>query len=131
MLNFKRAAGLLLILGIVACAGSPAFGAAATVKADVKALDQGTYLIKFNVTATGPGVYAIQVKDPNASVLDVYAPKGWCILTDGEACYASTLADPITAEKGTEFLIHSSAKDAEFIWTFFGEMEQIGKPQVL
>jgi hypothetical protein len=131
MLNVKRAAGLLLILGIMAYASSPALGAPATVNANVQALDEGKYLIKLRVTAAAPGIYAIQMMDPKASILDVYAPVGWCILTDGEVCYASTLGTPIADGKSMEFIIHASSKDAQFVWTFFGPMEQIGKPAVL
>jgi hypothetical protein len=131
MLNAKRAAGLLLIIGLMACMSSTVQGAAATVNTNVKALEEGKFLIKFTVTASGSGIFAIQLKDPKGSILDVYAPKGWCFLSDGEVCLASTLGTPISAGKSMEFIIYSSTNDAKFVWTFFGPLEQIGKPEVL
>ena len=131
MLNARGATGLLLLLGIMVYASSPVLGAAATVNANVQALEEGKYLIKLKVIASSSGIYALEMKDPKGSILDVYAPKGWCILTDGEVCLASTLGTPITAGKSMEFIIHSSTKDAQFVWTFYGPLEQMGQPAVL
>lgn len=131
MLNAKRAAGFLLVLGLMLYMSSPVLGAAATVNTNVQALEEGKFLIKLTVTASNAGIFAIEMKDPKGSILDVYAPKGWCILSDGEVCLASTLGTPISAGKSMEFIIYSSTKDAKFVWTFFGQLEQIGKPEVL
>jgi membrane-bound ClpP family serine protease len=121
----------LIILGMMLYASTPVLGAAAVVSSNVQALEDGNYLIKLTVTASKVGIYAFELKDPKGSVLDVYAPKGWCILSDGEVCLARTGNLPINAGKSVEFIIHSSTKDTKFVWTFFGEMEQLGKSEVL
>lgn len=131
MHSVKRAVGFLIVLGVMLYASSPILGAAATVSANTQALEDGNYLIKLTVTASKTGIYAFELKDPKGSILDVYAPKGWCILSDGEVCLARTGIVPINAGKSLEFIIHSNVKDAKFVWTFFGQIEQIGKPEVL
>lgn len=131
MLNVNRIGCLLLASALVLILSVPTLGAPATVKKSVQALEGGNYLIKLVVTASKDGIYAFEIKDPKSSIVDVYAPKGWCILSDGEVGLARTGGVPITAGKSLEFLIHATSGDAQFVWTFFGAMDQIGKPEVL
>lgn len=119
-------AAALLVFG-----AASAFAAPATVKKSVQQLENGNYLIKLVVTATGEGIYAFELKDPKGNVLDIYAPQGWCFLTDGELCCSRTAETPITAKRSLEFIIHAKTADASFVWTFFDELKQIGKPEVL
>ncbi len=129
MLKGNRFGCLLLASALVLILSVPTLGAPATVKKNVQALDGGNYLVKLVVTASKDGVYGFEIKDPKGSIVDVFAPKGWCILSDGEVGLARTTV-PMSAGKSFEFVIYSTSGDAEFVWTFFGAMEQIGKPEV-
>jgi len=111
-------------------ASAPLLAAPATVTSSVQAIDEGKYLIKISVTPSKDGIFGFALKDPTGSILDVYSPKGWCMLSDGDMCLSRT-DGPMKVGKAVEFVIQSSSKDAKFVWTFFGEMEQIGKPEVL
>jgi hypothetical protein len=116
------AAALLLIL----CCSAPAF--AASFKKYVTPMEGGNFLIKIRVTASEGSVYALQLIDPKSSIVDVYAPKGWCVVTDGGDYLARTGAAPIEAGKSVEFLIYSSTEDVQYTYVLFGKMEQMGKP---
>ena len=130
MLKGNRIGYVLLASALVLILSVPTLGAPATVKKNVQALEGGNYLIKLVVTASKDGVYGFEIKDPKGSIVDVFAPKGWCILSDGEVGLART-GMPMTAGKSFEFVIYATSADAEYVWTFFGAMEQIGKPEVL
>ena len=131
MLNGKRTACCLLAAALILLMSIPSLGAPATVKKSVQALEGGDYVIKLVVTASRDGIYAFELKDPKGSIIDVFAPKGWCILSDGEVCLSRTAGSPITAGKSLEFIIHATAADGQYVWTFFGPMEQLGKSEVL
>jgi hypothetical protein len=131
MLNGKSTACCLLATALVLLLSIPSLGAPATVKKTVQALEGGNYLIKLVVTASKDGIYAFELKDPKGSIIDVFAAKGWCILSDGELCLSRTTSSPITAGKSLEFIIHATAADGQYVWTFFGPMDQIGKSEVL
>jgi hypothetical protein len=131
MLKGNRIACLLLASTLVLILSVPILGAPATIKKSVQALEGGNYLIKLVVTASKGGIYAFEIKDPKGAIVDVYAPKGWCMLSDGEVGLARTGGMPIAVGKSLEFLIYATAGDAQFVWTFFGAMEQMGKPEVL
>ena len=130
MLRGNRFGCLILASALVLILSVPTLGAPATVKKSVQALGDGNYLIKLIVTASKDGIYGFEIKDPKGSIVDVFAPKGWCILSDGEVGLART-GMPITAGKSLEFVLYTTSGDAEFVWTFFGAMERIGKPEVL
>ncbi len=131
MLGIKRMGFLLLASALVLMLSVPTLGAPATIKKSVQALEGGNFLIKLVVTSSKAGIFGFEIKDPKGTIVDVYAPMGWCILSDGELGFARTGDKPIKAGKSAEFMIHATSADAEFVWTFFGEMEQIGKPEVL
>jgi hypothetical protein len=122
MLSVKRMGFLLLASALVLILSVPTLAAPATVKKSVQALEGGNFIIKLVVTSSKAGIFGFEIKDPKGAIIDVYAPAGWCILSGDK---------PIKAGKSAEFLIHATSADAEFVWTFFGEMEQIGKPEVL
>jgi len=130
MLKGNRIGCLLLASALVFILSVPTLAAPATVKKSVEALSGGNYLIKLVVTASKAGIYGFEIKDPKGTIVDVFAPKGWCILSDGEIGIARGGA-PIAAGKSLEFAIYATSGDAQFVWTFFGAMEQIGKPEVL
>jgi hypothetical protein len=130
MLKGKRFGFVLLASALVLGLSVPTLGAPATVKKSVQELGGGNYLIKLVVTASKEGIYGFEIKDPKGTIVDVFAPKGWCILSDGEVGFART-GMPIVAGKSLEFVIYATSGDTEFVWTFFGAMDQIGKPEVL
>jgi hypothetical protein len=130
MLKGNRMGCLLLASALVLILSVPTLGAPVTVKKSVEALSGGNYLIKLVVTASKDGVYGFEIKDPKGTIVDVFAPKGWCILSDGEVGIARTAA-PIATGKSFEFVVYATSGDAQFVWTFFGAMEQIGKSEVL
>jgi hypothetical protein len=125
----KASAAIALVL-IVALLLSfqPATLFAMSVKKSVTAMEDGKYLIKVRVTASDASIYTLKLEDPKASIIDVYAPKGWCIVTDGEDFIARTAGYPIKASKTVEFIIHSSTADVSYTYSIFGQMKQIGKP---
>lgn len=131
MPDFKRSVCILAAMALLLAASVPTLGAPVTIKKSVQELENGNFLIKMVITATSQGIYAFQIKDTKASIVDVYAPRGWCILSDGELLLSRTADFPIAGKKSYEFIIHSTNKDAEYVWTFYGPMNQIGKAEVL
>jgi hypothetical protein len=101
---------------------------ATSLKKSVTAMEDGKYLIKVRVTASSASIYTLKLQDPKASIIDVYAPKGWCIVTDGEEFLAKTSGAPIKANKTVEFIIHSSSADVSYEYSVHGLLKQIGKP---
>ena len=109
-------------------ASVPATVSATSVRKTVTAMEDGTYMIKLRVTASDASIYALKLGDPKAAIVDVYAPKGWCIVTDGEEFLARTSSSPIKSGKTVEFILHSNTADVSYSWTAFGTVKQIGKP---
>jgi hypothetical protein len=131
MPNATRSACFLLAVCLLIIASVPAMAAPATVKKSVQTLEDGNFLIKLVVTASKDGIYAFQFTDPKSSIINVYAPRGWCILSDGEMCMSRTSSEPIVAGKSLEFVIYSTVSDTQYVWAFFGPMDQLGNPEVL
>lgn len=109
-------------------ASVPAPLSAASVRKTVTAMEDGRYMIKLRVTASDASIYALKLGDPKAAIVDVYAPKGWCIVTDGEEFLARTAGSPIKSGKTVEFILHSTSADVSYSWTTFGKVKQLGKP---
>jgi len=129
MLKPKRnATCAALIIVALLIASVPASVSAASVKKTVTAMEDGRYLITLRVTAGDASIYALKLDDPKTAIVDVYAPKGWCIVTDGEELLARTSGNPIKSGKTIEFILHSTSADVAYSWTLFGPMKQIGKP---
>lgn len=116
------AVSLLVVTGYTTC------GEAASVKKYVTPMEDGNYLVKLRVTASRAGIYAMCLIDPKAAIVDVYAPKGWCVVTDGGDYMARTGGSPIAPGKTVEFLIHSKTEEIQYTFSVFGKLEQIGKP---
>jgi hypothetical protein len=121
---------MLIMTALILVGTLPSLAATAVVKKSVQQLDGGNYNITFVVTASKDDIYAFSLTDPKGSIVDVYAADSWCILTDGEATLARTFDVPITPKRSLEFLIQATSPDAQYVWTFFGPMEQIGKSEV-
>ena len=118
-----------IVIAVALCAvfSHSVFGAAAKLQKSVTPMEGGEYLIKLKVTATGSSIYALNLIDAQSSIIDVYAPLGWCMVTDGEDLIARTYDEPIKAGKSVEFVIHSTSKDIGFTWSVAGRLEQIGE----
>lgn len=109
----------------------PLVGAAAGIRKSVSPMEGGGYLVKIRVTASASNIYALRLADPKASILDVYAPKGWCIVADGGEFLARTGSKPIKPNETIEFIIHSSTDEINYSWAVFGRIKQIGEPGTL
>ena len=120
---------LCLVIAVAVC--TLAYGtlyAAASITKSVTPMEGGNYLIKLKVTASGGNIYALQLIDPKGAIVDVYAPKGWCVVTDGGDYLARTGSKPIAPGSTTEFLIHSSTDEISYTYSVFGLLKQLGKP---
>ena len=128
-MNAPRTRILVVLTGIVilALVSQSAFGAAASIKKSVTVMEDGRFLIKLKVTSSGPNIYGLKLIDPEASIVDVYAPAGWCVVTDGEDFLARTSSKPLKAGKPIEFIIHSNTDRVEYTWSVHDDMEQLGK----
>lgn len=118
-----------IIIGLVASAS--VLAASAKISKKVTPLDNGNFLIKLNVQATRSGIYGFKLIDPQASIVDVYAPKGWCVVSDGEDFMARTRFEPIRSGKSLEFIIHSKTDDIHYTWSVFGRIKQLGSIDTL
>lgn len=126
----RTLAGITLALAITAVFCAVA-AAAPRVSKSVTPMEGGTFLIKIRVAASGEHVYGLRLIDPQASIRNVYAPKGWCIVTDGEELMARTGTEPIKDGTSIEFIIHSDSDVVSYGWTTFGMLKQIGTPGTL
>ena len=125
--KLSTACAFSLIVALL-IASVPAPASAASVRKTVTAMEDGTYMVKLRVTASDASIYALKLGDSKAAIVDVYAPKGWCIVTDGEEFLARTSGSPIKSGKTVEFILHSNTADVSYSWTAFGKVKQIGKP---
>lgn len=116
----------LIMALLIASVSAPL--SAASVRKSVTAMEDGRYMIKLRITASDASIYALKLGDPKAAIVDVYAPKGWVIVTDGEDFLARTSGSPIKPGKTVEFILHSTSSDVSYSWTTFGKVKQLGKP---
>jgi len=119
------------VIVIMILISQPVLGAAAKLEKSITPLENGNYMIKIKVTALVSGIYTLKLTDPQTSIVDVYAPRGWCMITDGEDLLARTSTAPINRGKTVEFLIHSTTEEIKYSWSVFGKLKQLGKPGVL
>lgn len=126
----KTLAGITLALAITAvfCAAATA---APRITKSVTPMEGGSFLIKIRVAAAGDHIYGLRLLDPQASIRNVFAPRGWVIVTDGEEFMARTGDDPIKDGTTLEFIIHSDSDVVSYGWTAFGKIKQIGTPGTL
>jgi hypothetical protein len=109
-------------------------GAAHTVSAatprftkSVTPMENGQFMVKIRMTASGNSVYALRLIDPEAAIVNVFAPKGWIAVTDGEEFLARS-TDALKDGKSVEFVIYSTSDRIAYTWAVFGKIEQIGTP---
>ncbi|MBN1885562.1 MAG: hypothetical protein JW876_08575 [Candidatus Krumholzibacteriota bacterium] len=122
---------VLFIMAIALVAATSLSAAPATIARSTTELENGTYLIRLDVAATGTSIYGLKLIDPSASIVDVYAPKGWVAVTDGEDYAARTGDRPIKSGGKLQFLVHSKTKDIQYTWTVYDPLKQIGSPGTL
>ena len=132
-MNARKSRMVAVLTGIVflALVSQSAFGAAASISKSVTVMEDGRYLIKLRVTSSGQSIYGLKLIDPHASIVDVYAPAGWCIVTDGEDFLARTSTKPLKSGNSAEFIIHSSTDKIEYTWSVHGDLKQLGKVEKL
>jgi hypothetical protein len=123
----KHKARLILAVALLAVFSHSAFGAAAKLHKSITPLDSGEFLIKLKVTATSSSIYALRLVDAKSAIVNVYAPRGWCMVTDGEDLLARTSGAPIKAGKTLEFIIHTTSEEVQYTWTVFGKIKQLGE----
>lgn len=121
ILQITAAALLLAFMAV------PASAYPFKVTKDVSPMENGNFMIKLRVTAQSESIYCIKLIDADESIMDVYAPDGWCVASDGGTFVARTGSSP--AGKNTvEFIIYSNLEDVSFTCSAFGLIEQIGNP---
>ena len=96
--------GILFLAVALVLTSSAGIAAPAAVKKSVQKIEDGNYLIKLVITSKAGEIFAFELKDPKNAIVDVYSPKSWCMLTDGEACHSRTASAPIGSAKGIEFI---------------------------
>jgi hypothetical protein len=122
----RRRAGVLLAVALLLAIGTGSANAFRVSK-NVEPLQDGNFIIKVRLTAASEMIHSLKLIDADESILNVYAPKGWCMVTDGGTIVARSNTNP--ASKGTvEFIIISNLEDISFTCSAFGRMDQIGKP---
>jgi membrane-bound ClpP family serine protease len=126
----KRALVVSAALLLMAIAGQAVIAAAPKITRSVTPMEDGVFMVRLQMTASGNDVYALRLIDPEAAIVDVFSPRGWIMITDGE----ETLARSGTAlqdGKSVEFVIYSKSDKVAYTWSAFGKIEQIGKPGTL
>jgi hypothetical protein len=111
----------------MAIAITPALAYAFSVSKDVSPLEDGNFIIRVRLRAESESIYCLKLIDAEESVLDVYAPDGWCVATDGGTVVARSNSNPAKGNT-VEFIIHSNLEDVSFTCSAFGRIDQIGKP---
>ena len=132
-MNSRKTRVVTVLAGIVflALVSQSAFGAAASIKKSVNVMEDGRLLINLRVTSSGQSISGLNLIDPQAAIVDVYAPAGWCIVTDGEDFLARTSTKPLKSGNSAEFIIHSSTDKIEYTWSVHGDLKQLGKVEKL
>jgi membrane-bound ClpP family serine protease len=123
----KRAVTVSIALLIMALAGQSVMAAAPKFTRSVTQMEDGTFMVKVRMTASGNNVYALRLIDPEAAIVDVFAPRGWITVTDGEEFLARS-GNPLKDGKTIEFVLYSRSDKVAYTWTAFGKIKQIGKP---
>lgn len=126
----KRAIVVSTALLLILAVGQAAMAAAPRITKSVTPMEDGVFMVRIRMTASGNDVYALRMIDPEAAIVDVFSPKGWVTVTDGE----ETLARSGTAlkdGKSVEFVIYSKSDKVAYTWAAFGKIKQVGKPGTL
>jgi len=124
----KTAFSFVVILALSLLFLHPAANAAsAKLSKSVTQTGDGEYMIKLRVTAVGSSIYCLKLVDESASITNIYAPKGWCVVTDNEEFVGRTMKAALKPGKTAEFIIYTSSRDVTFNWSVFGMFKQLGK----
>jgi hypothetical protein len=127
----KGLLAVFMVAALLALYVSPAACESYRASKSVTRMSDGNFIIKVKITSLGKDIYTLRLIDPDGSIIEVYAPKGWCVATDGEAYLARTAANPIKAKRSVEFIIHSDLEDISFTCSVFGMFDQIGLPETI
>ena len=122
----KRAIFVLAVLALVAVSGHSVMAAPRFTKS-VTPMEDGIFMVKIRMTASTKDIYALKLVDPEAAIVDVFAPKGWVAITDGEEFLARSGA-PLKNGKTVEFIFHTTSDNIAYTWAVSGKIEQIGTP---
>ena len=120
---------LVIVLGIVF--STPAISGPCKINKSVTPMANGNFLVKINITSSGNDIFGVKLIDADDSILDVYAPVGWCVATDGGSYVARTSSNPVKKSKSIELIIHTNLEDISFTYSIFGRIEQIGLPDTI
>jgi hypothetical protein len=126
----KRAMVVSVAVLLVAIIGHSVMAAEPRITKSVTPMNDGTFMVRIRMTASGNNVYALRMIDPEAAIYDVFAPKGWITVTDGEDFLARTNS-ALKDGKSAEFVIYSKSDTVAYTWTAYGKIKQIGKPGTL
>jgi membrane-bound ClpP family serine protease len=126
----KRMIEVSAILLVMLLAGHAAMAAAPRITKSVSPMEDGLFMVKIRMTASGNDVYALGMIDPEAAIVDVFAPRGWITVTDGEQFLARS-GSALTDGKTVEFVIYTRSDSVAYTWTAYGKIEQLGKPGAL
>ena len=126
----KRAIVVSAALLLMAITGQAVLAAAPRITKSVSPMENGFFMVKIRMTASGNDVYALRLIDPEAAIVDVFAPRGWVTVTDGEELLART-GTALKDGKAVEIVIFSRSDKVAYTWTAFGKIKQIGKPGTL
>ena len=126
----KRAIVVSAALLLMALAGQAVMAAAPRFTKSVTPMEDGVFMVRIRMTASGNDVYALRLIDPEAAIVDVFAPRGWITITDGEEFLARS-GKALKDGKAVEFVIYSKSDKVAYTWTAFGKIKQIGKPGTL
>ena len=126
----KRAIVVSVALLIMVIAGQSAMAAAPRFTKSVTPMEDGAFMVKIRMTASGNDIYALKLIDPEAAIEDVFAPRGWITVTDGEEFLARS-GNALKDGKTVEFVIYSKSDKVAYTWTAFGKIKQVGKPGTL
>lgn len=123
----KRAVTVSIALLIMAIAGQSVMAAAPKFTKSVTPMEDGIFMVKVRMTASGNDVYALRLIDPEAAIIDVFAPRSWVTVTDGEEFLARS-GKALKDGKTVEFVMYSKSDKVAYTWTAFGKIKQVGKP---
>jgi len=131
-MHFRRAPLIIAsIVIILSFTGSIALAGSAKISKKVVPVENGEFMIKLRVTAIGSSIYALKLIDEESSIVNIYAPKGWCMITDSEELIARTGEKAIKPGKSVEFIIYTSSRETTFKWETYGIFKKLGKGGVI
>ena len=122
----RRAILVLTVLALVAVTWGPVTAAPRFSKT-VTPMEDGLFMVKIRMTASANDIYALKLVDPESAIVDIFAPRGWVALTDGEEFLARS-GKALDSGKSVEFILHTSSDRVAYTWAVFGKLEQIGTP---